>query len=273
MSIAQTIEDAEFLKKEGRYIAALAQAFIAIAASSKIKFPEGVRSRWKPSKNMSDREAFITFLGTELRRKYFSYAYGLDASSGIIVDLDGEAQPIERILYEKYRCGLIHEAKLSSQFELIEDADPAAVSINRANGKLAIGYSWIDLLLQIVKTAPSNGKELGYIGYEFRMIGVFDEAELSDGLRLKYMTWPWNEIPFPLHVFRQFIQLMPGVNLSRLDDPALSEMFAESIDKQLISGSIAGLRDRGLIDHAHKLTKIGILIAREVGTRYEMIEI
>ena len=64
MSIKAQVEDALFLSHNGRYVGALTNLTLAIAASSRKIFPQGTKSKEDSSKEMGDREAFTLFLYT-----------------------------------------------------------------------------------------------------------------------------------------------------------------------------------------------------------------
>lgn len=168
MSIKETVEDAEILKNQGRLIGAFGKALIAVGASSKKKFPAGTKSRINPKDKMHDGEAFKTFLGTELRRYFFAYAGVDDISSGMVVGTSEGDKSIEDILYVKFRCSLLHEAKLPDEVDILKGVDVSSVSISKENGKLLLGDSWVDHLIQIVKTAACNGEEFGVVNYRLK---------------------------------------------------------------------------------------------------------
>src|ERR1035441_6386998 len=62
------IEDAGVLSDNGRFEGALLMLLVAVAATSRKRYPDGTPSRKDASKKMGDGEAFTTFLRDEIWR-------------------------------------------------------------------------------------------------------------------------------------------------------------------------------------------------------------
>ena len=91
MSIRARIEDALLLWDNGRKEGAFLSALVAVAATSRRRFPD--------RKSVTDQDAFIQFV-----EKTLSYR--------IHVEYRGECRPIEQIFYKWIRCQLVHEGGL-----------------------------------------------------------------------------------------------------------------------------------------------------------------
>src|SRR5687768_15775776 len=90
------IEDAGLLADHGRLEGALLMLLVAVAATSRKRYPRGTPSKKKPSEQMRDGEAFRTFLRDEIWR--------LVKEHSDLVKFEGEERPIEDFLYEFLRC-------------------------------------------------------------------------------------------------------------------------------------------------------------------------
>src|SRR5262245_48988787 len=99
MSILQQIEDAKFLAQNRRYLGALTNVMLAVAASSRKCFPKGTLSLEKPTELMGDREAFTLFLGGRIRKVLFGDHGGPDyGNSGIDVGFKGRTYGLAYLL-------------------------------------------------------------------------------------------------------------------------------------------------------------------------------
>ena len=68
IGVQARVEDAGILADNGRYEGALLMLLIAVAATSRKRYPHGTPSKQNPKNNMSDHEAFATFLRDEIWR-------------------------------------------------------------------------------------------------------------------------------------------------------------------------------------------------------------
>ncbi|WP_152480468.1 hypothetical protein [Pseudomonas veronii] len=260
MSIKQAVEAAILLKKEGHPIAALSQALIAVSGSARKRFPKGT---------LSDNKAFKTFLGTELRRTMFGYVGDDDVTSGLVLGVDGCNRDMEFIFYDKYRNSLIHEAELSDQVELIKGADPTAVSINRANGKLAISETWIDLLLQAVRNAPCNGEEFGIKHYKLHKKYDFEEEEFVNELKKKVVFGYRLEVPFSIYLLKEFIFRNPEVDMTSAPDEQIVSLFKQGLQRRHLSGGAAvSYVASDMLTEDYTLTDTGLIAVREVAQKF-----
>jgi len=141
------IEDAGVLADAGRYEGALLMLLIAVAATSRKRYPLGTKSLKDPSKDMGDAEAFKTFLRDEIWR--------LVKEHDDTVQFRGKKIPIEDFLYKFLRCELVHDGKLPVDLHPMRDQDVITIDFDDGTG-----ISFTPLLLtrlnDVVWRAPEN---------------------------------------------------------------------------------------------------------------------
>lgn len=94
MSIKERITDARILYSNGQREGALMSVLVAVAATSRKRYP-------MPCK---DREAFTKFVGEEMKT--------ITGAGGVLVKFREEMISLQELLYKFVRCELAHEAKL-----------------------------------------------------------------------------------------------------------------------------------------------------------------
>src|SRR5689334_9376605 len=109
------IEDAGVLADAGRFEGALLMLLVAIAATSRKRYPVGTKSLKKPSEKMGDGEAFKTFLRDEIWR--------LVREHDDAIKFRGQEIPIEDFLYKFLRCELVHEGRLPTDLHPMRRED------------------------------------------------------------------------------------------------------------------------------------------------------
>jgi len=139
MSISARLRKAESDLATGDFENALIQSLIAVAAMSKLRYP-----------NAQDGKAFKEFLKDEFLKK-------LQPNISIIggylkMQIGGETLTIEDVLYKHVRCHLLHEAELSPQLCFVGPA--MGFSISYENGKLQLGHGVVEIFMRIVREAP-----------------------------------------------------------------------------------------------------------------------
>ncbi len=138
MSIRARVEDALFLWENDRREGAFLSALVAVAATSRRRFPD--------REAVGDREAFERFV---------SAAHSVRIS----VEYRGEVHPIEHVLYKWLRCELVHGGEVPVDIAFMPDDPPGALSV-RAGGPpefvLKLSHSWLHHLVQAVLAAPEN---------------------------------------------------------------------------------------------------------------------
>ena len=114
--IQARIEDAGVLADNGRYEGALLMILVAVAATSRKRYPKNT--------GVSDRDAFTRFLRDEM------WELVKDPPDGI--EFRGQKRPIEEFLYEFLRCELIHEGGVPLDLQPMHDG--AVLTIDCADG-------------------------------------------------------------------------------------------------------------------------------------------
>ena len=150
IGVQARVEDAGVLADNGRYEGAMLLLLVAVAATSRKRYPRSAPSKKNPRKAMSDREAFTTFLRDEMWR--------LVKDQTDFVVYRGEQQPIEEFLYEYLRCQLVHEGRTPADLLPMRDND--ILTIDCGDGSV-IGVSRLLLtrLNDVVWHAPENSYE------------------------------------------------------------------------------------------------------------------
>jgi len=144
------VEDAGVLADNGRYEGAMLMLLIAVASTSRKRYPRCTPSKKNPKQKMSDREAFTTFLRDEIWR--------LVKEHSDFVVYRGKQQSIEEFLYEYLRCQLVHEGRIPIDLYPMRDSD--VLNIDYPDGSV-ISFSRLLLsrLNDVVWRAPENSYE------------------------------------------------------------------------------------------------------------------
>jgi hypothetical protein len=153
MSIAQRVEDAEFLWASGRFEGAFLSALIAFAATSRRLQPLPQTPDTSPqtppdnSRRITDSKAF-----QDLFREQFG--------SGIGVSFRGRMVPLGRLFYKWLRCELVHQGGLPAGLQIdAEDTDGLFTLTLREDLPLAIPSTWYHSLIISVIGHPINADE------------------------------------------------------------------------------------------------------------------
>jgi hypothetical protein len=135
MSIQARVEDAQFLWRSGRLEGAFLSAVSAVAATSRLRYPNRNAVR--------DGEAFRQFLAS-------AHSVRID------VEFRGELHPIEQVFYKWLRCELMHEGALPLDIQFMPE-ETTELSV-RAGGSpeyvLKLSRGWFHHFLQAVLNAP-----------------------------------------------------------------------------------------------------------------------
>lgn len=141
MSIKARLDDAVVLYENGRKEGALLLILVAVAATSRKRYPEITPSRLYTNQTMKDKEAFTLFLKDEMPKILGLAGIGGDmmfwyrgTDPQIVKNCrkrsDGPSPPgvppgtellmitLQDILYLCMRCSLVHQARLSSDLVL-----------------------------------------------------------------------------------------------------------------------------------------------------------
>ena len=148
MSISNRLQDARVLYDAGRHEGALLSVLVAVAGSSRRRFPQETVSRREASKKMGDGEAFETFLLEEMQRIGVCAVY-----------FNGECRSAEKIFYKWLRNSLAHEAALPKDIVFRPDESDRVARIERDPGppeRLVVTHPVVLLLGHVVSTAREN---------------------------------------------------------------------------------------------------------------------
>ena len=136
--IRNRIDDAILLWKQGRQEGAFLSALIAVAATSRKRYPRA-----------NDRECFEQFLRDS-------------HTARLSVEYHGECHPIEHVFYKWLRCQLVHEGGIPFDIQFMEETEHRSVSV-RAGGApeyiLKIGIGWFNHMVGAVIQAPENADQ------------------------------------------------------------------------------------------------------------------
>ena len=263
--IARLIDDADFLVEHKRYHSALTLLLVAVAASSVKMFPKGTSSIDSPPKpgkkdrGMPDREKFLRFLGERIRKVILGDPWGPEDGRHASLMAFTEGPQPEEVLYELYRCPLIHEGGLPQdvRFSPETEQEDAGYGFRSLNRKLQFTHGVLRLLRAVVVDAPVNGIEFGK--NFFRLVPNDSKSvhDLHNEIALSIQSSP-GRVGI-LHVGLQEI----GPSATSADDQKLRQLFLESPTGRR---KPSGLRTEGpyspICDNEGRLTENGIGVAR-----------
>jgi hypothetical protein len=143
MSVRTRIEDAEFLYKNGRKDGALLSILIALAATSRKRYPKVVKE---------DRDAFTAFLGEELTKRIGVGKFKVKFRNKMIL--------LQDLFYKFVRCELAHEAQIPEDIKFTK-GDMLHVRVDEK--EISLSERFIDILFNIVIKAEENKEEFNDI--------------------------------------------------------------------------------------------------------------
>ena len=141
MTVEQRIIDASILWKAGRKEGAYLSILVAVAATARKRYPRPI----------GDREAFTSFIRDELKTINGGIGLGLPMTSG-------KAMMLEDMLYEHFRCMLVHEAELSKQVVLSPRNEIVIGSPDDTTKPSSFPEGWVLNLQKAVMSAPENAR-------------------------------------------------------------------------------------------------------------------
>ena len=142
MTIPKRIAKARADYAAGDYENALIQAVIAVAATSKKRYPK-----------LLDRERFVRFLQDDLYSKGLGNIRVL--GGGMSVMWQRRPMALEEVLYRSVRNSLFHEGEFPDDVVLV---DSAGLLIAYEADKVCISRGAIEAFVHIVMTAPENAR-------------------------------------------------------------------------------------------------------------------
>lgn len=147
MSIKARIADAEFLWEGGRKESAWVSALIALAATSKIRYPK--KKAGEAFRQFVRDIAVAIMTGEDGGPSPLSIRYGTPTNH----------RTLEDILYEELRCNLIHEGELadvSLSESHIKDGKFETMMCGPPQGAAEIPDIWVLTIIKALKSAPEN---------------------------------------------------------------------------------------------------------------------
>ena len=144
MSVADEVRNAKLLYKAGAPVGALTSLLIAVAGTSRKRYPQSMCS--------SDGVAFKRFLHDEMVSGRF---FGPDIEAAISIPWKGVPTPFEDIL-SGVRCSLLHEAGLGGDVVRDPTVDPKSLVLRISDeGE----FVFQDTLLKNLQVCVQNAKE------------------------------------------------------------------------------------------------------------------
>jgi hypothetical protein len=147
MGIRERIVDAHLLWQKGRREGALLMILVAIAATSRKKFPDRRR--------VSDKKPFTSLVSAKMVE--LSGKVNWIPTLKWSIEFRGVQCPFEDFLYEFLRCELAHAATLPS--DIVFRVPPIPVPIMTQGCDLIIHPGLVPALAEIVVDAPENDDE------------------------------------------------------------------------------------------------------------------
>jgi hypothetical protein len=280
MSIKSQLDDALFLKANERYLGAFTVLMLAVAASSRLTFPQGTPSKVDLKKLMGDGEAFRLFLGGRIRKMLMGLDRGPDeGTAGVTVPVNGKSHDLAYIFYKYYRNGLIHESELPNEVEFVPSQQACqgirienrgfSVCISVVSNKLSLDYGWVDLLIGAVKRARCNGAEFGIEHYDLLPnIGVESEAFLT-ALAEQHATSRGR-----VDIIQYGLESMPPESVAAMADEKIIKGFRYLCATEAINGgAMTGLRVHGLMDESGAITPRGIELFRQIALGFRRVRV
>jgi len=145
MSIKDRLEDADLLSRHGRKEGALVLVLVAVAATSRRRYPK--------KKVCRDGEAFKRFIRDEMA----TVTGGPDKN--VAFPFDGKQNvPLEDILYTHLRCQLFHEGEMPGTIVFTQPKRHEGRVCNVLHLTQPLGFpeGWVDNLAKAVREAPEN---------------------------------------------------------------------------------------------------------------------
>lgn len=143
MSINDKIIDAQLLYANGRKEGALLSILVAVAATSRKRYPSGTKT---------DHKAFTDFLAEEMPK--------VTRIQNFNVKYRNKMVSIQELFYKYVRCNLTHEAELPDDIRF-ETSDQLFVNVD--DDCITFSDRLIDVLATVVCNAEENSNEFGEV--------------------------------------------------------------------------------------------------------------
>ena len=139
MSVRNRIIDAQLLYANDRKEGALLSILVAVAATSRKRYPVGTKN---------DGEAFTSFLTEELPK--------VIRVGKFVVKFRNEMILLQDLLYKFVRCNLTHEAELPEDIKFVQSE---GLSVKVDDDCITFSDRLIDVLATVVSNAEENSEE------------------------------------------------------------------------------------------------------------------
>lgn len=146
MSIRERLDDAKFLYANDRRGGALLSVLIAVAASSRRRYP-------KPQ--FRDRQAFVQWMADEMVVITGVQNFNVRVPGADSAKWPDETMPLGGCFYEFVRCNLAHEASLPANVEFFA-AEHGSTVVDINEDRIRLSDSWMDGLSRAVTFAVEN---------------------------------------------------------------------------------------------------------------------
>lgn len=238
-NIKRLVDDADYLMAGGRHESALLQLLIAVAATSKKVFPDGTLSidqpvtrKGKPNP-MPDNERFRRFVGARIRDLLMPPLLTDTDPHGPIIGFVGGLPDPESVLYEQYRCNVVHEGGLPPDIRFSPEIDSQpGIGISFSNGTVEFSSGLLTLLRRSVTEAPVNGIEFGVRHTRLRCKDGSAVESLAQRLAPELSTTEGRATVL-LDSIRQI-----GPQAAGATDDELRTLFANQTSSQRMRGSL-----------------------------------
>lgn len=152
MSIKDRIEDALVLYKNGRYEGALVSVLMAVAATSRKRYPDpkSRKLQGKKKNKNSDNYVFRKFISEEMPK----LAPGWSEDKPLPIRFQEEQLLLPELLYRYIRCEFFHKAKLPTCIKFKDGKNLEVIVLN--NKEITFSKGLISYLTKVVVDAPEN---------------------------------------------------------------------------------------------------------------------
>ena len=182
MSIRDRLDDAKILCHNGRFEGGLLSALVAVAATSRRRYPFGTISKANPKKKMADREAFTEFLGREM------IVVTAGAVKNIWLRFRNKRISQQELFYEHLRCELVHNSSLPQDVTFVDGVVGSQMT-KLSDGGVTYSKDWLNGLARCVAYAPENSDE--YPEFAALSDGVLRQQIFGDRCETKHVNEYW----------------------------------------------------------------------------------
>ncbi|WP_154955492.1 hypothetical protein [Klebsiella grimontii] len=275
MSIKEIMSDSIFLRKEGRYLGAFALLCAAIGGSSRKMYPERY-NRYKQT-GVTDKDAFTNCLNIAIT-KSLNGNYTEDINKSVIFSFQYKGKTVNfgTVIYEFFRCNLIHEASLPEGIEILEkfnDSTPVLYIEGLRfviNDKLlCLGTEWLDFLSDCIVHLKVNLKDFNMKNKYCIIKPPHTEEEFNNFAREKLGASCHGIITY---IGGYITHCMLAGKTDFSDHTQIEEDFIMFDEKNILGGPmIFVLKNSSVLDHQGKLTQGGMDVIDYMSNKYQVV--